>query len=125
MRKDDRDILHLLKLELAFLEHGGYRGSPRASPRPTILLLDSPICPNFNHPEPTYPCQDCRLIQFVPPEQKKEACPCYHVPLNTLGETLDSLYRLGTKEEREGALRGWLRETIGRIERERFYKKSA
>ena len=124
MRKDDRDILYLLKLELAFLEHGGYKGSARASSGPPTLFLDSPVCPNFNHPEPTF-CQDCRLIQFVPPEQKTKACPCYHVPLNRLGETLDSLYRRGTKAEREEALRGWLRETIGRIERERFYRKSA
>lgn len=125
MRKEDRDILHLLKVELAFLEHGGYEASARASWRPPTLFLDSPICPNFNQPEPTYSCQDCQLTQFVPPERKEEACPCHHVPLNATGETLDSLYRWGTEEERREALRSWLRETIGRIERERFYKKSA
>jgi hypothetical protein len=125
MRKDDRDILHLLKLELAFLEHGGYRRSARASWKPTTLFVDSPTCPNFNHPGQTYPCQQCQLIQFVPPELKEHACPCHHIPLNTSGETLDSLFHWGTEKELEKALRGWLRETIGRIERERFYKKSA
>ena len=121
----NRDILHLLKLELAFLEHGGYRRSDRASWKPITLFLDSPTCPNFNRPRTTYSCQECQLIQFVPPELKENACPCHHIPLNTSGETLDSLYRWGTEEEWEKALRGWLRETIGRIERERFYKKSA
>lgn len=124
MRRDDRDILHLLKLELAFLEHGGYRRSA-ASWKPTTLFLDSPTCPNFNQPGQPYPCHLCQLVQFVPLEVKEHACPCHHIPLNTSGETLDSLFHWGTEEEWEKALRGWLRETIGRIERERFYKKSA
>ena len=43
---------------------------------------------------------------------KENACPCHHIPLNTSGETLDSLYGWGTEKEWEKALRGWLRETI-------------
>lgn len=125
MSHDDRDILHLLKLELAFLENGGYKRSARAPWKPTTLFLDSPICPNFYRPNPAHSCQECQLIQLVPSAKRDVTCPCHHIPLNGSGETLDSLYRWGTQEERKKVLRNWLREAIGRIERERFSKKCA
>ena len=125
MSQHNRDILHLLRLELAFLENGGYKRSARTPWKPTTLILDSPVCPNFFHPEPALSCRDCALVQFVPRERKEEGCPCHHIPLNAPGETLDTLYRWGTQEEREQALRNWLHETIARLERERFCKKSA
>lgn len=123
MPQHDRDILRLLKLELAFLENGGYKRSTRTPWKPTTLILDSPVCPNLFRSLPDVCCQDCELIQFVPRERKDETCPCHHIPLNASGETLDSLYRWGTQEECEQALRKWLRETIARVERARFRKK--
>jgi hypothetical protein len=55
-------------------------------------------------------------MDFVPKECHYEAVPCRHIPLNEAGETVDSLYRTGTNEEIERALRQWLLTTIKRLE---------
>jgi hypothetical protein len=59
------------------------------------------------------------LIQLVPPERRSEKFPCQHIPLNALGETLDSLYRYCDQQEVEETVRSWLRATIGQLEEER------
>ena len=46
MANDDRDLLTVLKAELAFLEKGGYRHSPSARWRPQFIFEDSPTCMN-------------------------------------------------------------------------------
>src|SRR6266705_3335158 len=37
-------------------------------------------------------------MQFLPPDRTQESWPCHHIPLNSSGETLDSLYRWGHKK---------------------------
>jgi len=124
MSQHSRDILHLLKLELAFLDCGGYRRPMGTPSKRNTLILESPVCPNYFGSEPAHSCQACQLIRFVPPDRQQETWPCHHVPLNASGETLCSLYERGTQEEREHALRNWLVATIARIERERFSKSA-
>src|SRR5713226_5985374 len=62
------------------------------------------------------PEADCVLMDFMPKECRYEAVPCRHIPLNEAGETVDSLYRTGTNEEIERAVRQWLLTTIKRLE---------
>lgn len=119
MQKDERDLLEVLKFELKFLEDGGYERSPRASWRPQLIFEDSPTCMNFSSPEDPVPCKDCVLIQLVPPEFRSEEIPCRHIPFDSSGETLDSLYRYGDQVEIEEVVGGWLRATIQRLEEER------
>lgn len=119
MPKDNRDLFDLLKSELAFLESGGYRQSLRAPWRPQFIFEDSPTCVNYGRKEAFVPCGECALLQFVPPDCRKGAIPCRHIPLNAEGYTIDTYYRIGTHEELEAALSAWLRETIQRLERER------
>jgi len=124
MRKDERDLLEVLRLELDFLEKGGYRGSAPKSWRPHFIFEDSPTCFNYGcfnydcreHPSP---CSDCVLMQLVPPERRSEKFPCRHIPLDASGETLDSLYRYCDQQEVEKIVGKWLRATIGRLEDER------
>ncbi len=118
MRKDDRDLLEVLKRELAFLESGGYRCSLRTPWRPQFIFEDSPTCLNFDRRERPRPCSDCVLMQLVPSERRSARVPCLHIPLNFAGETVDSFYRSGTQEELEDALRAWLQATIERLEEE-------
>ncbi|MGC2323502.1 MAG: hypothetical protein WA463_12815, partial [Terriglobales bacterium] len=66
MAKDDRDILEVLKFELAFLEQGGYGRSVRTPWKPTSIFQDSITCLNFGEPERVHPCSECLLIDFVP-----------------------------------------------------------
>lgn len=114
--RDQRDILDVLKAELAFLEKGGYASWPRPVRRFQHIFEDSPACMNYNFSN-FAPCSECVLMQLVPPESHGSRIPCRHIPLNGEGHTLDSLYRYGGPiEEIYGK---WLRATIAGLEKRR------
>lgn len=48
MKRDERDLLEVLKFELKFLEDGGYSRSASARWRPQLIFEGSPTCMNFN-----------------------------------------------------------------------------
>lgn len=114
--KDQRDILDVLKAELAFLEKGGYASWPRPAQRLQHIFEDSPACMNYDF-STFAPCSECVLIQLVPPEFHGNRIPCRHIPLNAEGHTLDSLYRYGGPLEKTYGQ--WLRATIGHLEKQR------
>src|SRR4029077_1653756 len=87
MAKDDRDILELLKEELAFVEQGGYGRSVRTPWLPKSAFQDSLTCINFADPDRTNPCNECHLIDFVSNERLSEEVPCHFIALNEAGET--------------------------------------
>jgi hypothetical protein len=123
MPTDDRDVLDALKFELHFLQQGGYGRLPRFAWRAPLIFEDSPICLNYDAREDRAPCRECLLMRFVPPEQQSAKVPCRHIPLDSAGQSLHSLYDSGTQLEIEEALEGWLKETINRLEQERFAAK--
>lgn len=106
------NTLDVLKNELRFVQKGGYR-APLVWRAP-LVFEDSPTCPRRSCA--ACPETDCVLMRFVPKECRYKAAPCRHIPLNELGETVDSLYRTGTNEEIEQRLLSWLLETIGKLE---------
>ena len=116
MHKDERDLLDVLKFELAFLEKGGYGRSPREPWRPRYIFEDSPSCMNYDCKDNPEPCSHCVLTQLVPPDLRNEKIPCRHIPLNALGENLDSLYRYDDQREIEETVENWLRATIAKLE---------
>lgn len=119
MHQDERDLLDVLKFELEFLEKGGYGRSPREPWRPRYIFEDSPSCMNYDCKENPAPCSHCVLTQLVPPDLRNEKIPCRQIPLNALGENLDSLYRYDEQQEMEETVRNWLRATITRLEEAR------
>lgn len=119
MARDDRDILDVLKFELQFLEKGGYGRSPREPWNQPLALEDSPTCMNYDSKTHRAPCDECVLMQLVPPDQRGQKIPCRHIPLTPEGETLDYFYRWGTQVEIEDAMKKWLQSTIQRLEKER------
>lgn len=119
MANDNRDLIQLLKYELAFLESGGYRQSLRTPWRPQFIFEDSPTCINYGRKQRFLPCSECALMQFVPPDCREEKIPCRHIPLNVEGYTVDTYYRIGTHEELEASVSSWLRETIRHLEQKR------
>jgi hypothetical protein len=125
MQKDERDLLEVLKFELQFLEDGGYGRSPRTPWRPQYIFEDSLTCMNYDSKENPSPCSDCVLMQLVPLERRSEKIPCRHIPFNTSGETLDSLYRYDNQQETEETVEGWLRATIRHLEEERAAARQA
>ena len=112
MQKDERDLLEVLKFELQFLEKGGYGRSPREPWRPRFIFEDSPTCMNYDSKQNPDPCVECVLMHLVPLDIRSEKLPCRHIPLNSSGETLDSLYRYGNEREIEETVENWLRATI-------------
>ena len=125
MLKDERDLLEVLRFELQFLKDGGYGRSPRTPWRPPYIFEDSPTCMNFDSKENPGPCIDCVLIYLVPAQHRSEKIPCRHIPFNTSGENLDSLYRYSNQQETEETVAGWLGTTIQRLEEERAATREA
>jgi hypothetical protein len=116
MYKDERDLLDVLKAELAFLEKGGYGRSPRESWRQPLIFEDSPSCMNYDSKDHADPCSACILFQLVPPQFRGNQIPCRYIPLNPEGETLDSLYRSSHQFEVEEVFGNWLRRMIAAVE---------
>jgi hypothetical protein len=119
MAKDKRDLLDVLKAELAFLEKGGYQVTARVPWRPQFLFQDSPTCLNCDPSEPQRPCSDCVLVRLLPEKLREKKIACRYIPLNEHGETIDSFYRSATQEELEASFSRWLRTTITRLEQEK------
>ncbi len=101
-------ILSALKAELEFLDKGGYGRLFRSGWRPTLLLRDSPICPNFGSDSGEHGCSECFLINAVPVETSVALFPCHHIRLNDAGDTIAKLQRTGTQAELDRTYREWL-----------------
>jgi hypothetical protein len=120
MDTERRDLLDVLKTELAFLEKGGYSGSVFGAP---TVAVSAPFrrfsnLRNYGARDHSEPCSKCVLMQVVSPRLREERIPCRHIPLNEQGETLDSLYRYADRLEIEKAFGTWLRSAISKLEEE-------
>ncbi|MFI5071876.1 MAG: hypothetical protein ACHP8A_13395 [Terriglobales bacterium] len=80
---------------------------------------------NYDSKENPAPCGDCVLMQLVPSEHRSERIPCRHIPFNTSGENLDSLYWYGNQQETEETVGAWLKTIIQRLEEERAGARQA
>ena len=114
MVKDDRDLLELLKDELAFVEQGGYGRSVRTPWRERSAFQDSLTCINYADPNRAHPCNECHLIDFVSEDDRKESIPCHHIPLNPEGDTVDDLS--DNQHRLEENLKVWLHAKIKELE---------
>jgi len=119
MTKDDRDILELLKDELAFIQKGGYGRSVRTPWLPKSSFQDSLTCLNYGYPYRAHPCNECHLLDFVAPEHRSEVVPCHFIPLNESGETIEDLEQKDNQPELEARLKGWLQARINELEAKR------
>jgi len=119
MAKDDRDILELLKDELVFIEQGGYGRSVRTPWLSKSIFRDSLTCLNYGYPYRAHPCAECRLLDFVGPQDHSQPIPCHCIPLTDAGKTLEELELEGNEPKAVNAVKTWLRKTIGQIEAER------
>ena len=119
MAKDDRDILELLKDELAFIEQGGYGRSVRTPWLAKSAFQDSLTCINYSDPAQTRPCSECRLMDFVAEEHHSEEVPCHFIALNDAGETIEDLEAQDNQAKLEATLTQWMRARIKQLEDER------
>ncbi|MEW5974777.1 MAG: hypothetical protein AB1898_03110 [Acidobacteriota bacterium] len=118
--ENKRDIISLLEIELGIIEDGGYGRSPRSPQKPKSMFQYSVSCINHwidpNHPPDT--CEGCILLDFVPPSHKDREAPCHFIPLNEVGETVDSLEQAGDQQRLEQVVADWLRTTLRRLKAE-------
>jgi hypothetical protein len=119
MAKDDRDILELLKDELVFIEQGGYGRSVRTPWVSKSIFQDSLSCLNYGYPYRAHSCADCRLLEFVGPQDHSQTVPCHFIPLNDAGNTVEELEQEGNEFETVQTVKTWLRKKICQIEAER------
>ena len=124
MSKDDRDLLELLRMELDFIEKGGYGRSVRTPWKETSPFRDSLTCVNYALPEKAHPCDECHLIDFVPENKRDELVPCHFIPLTDSGETVEDLDMEGNQSRMEEALKQWMRRKIAQIETARANGKA-
>jgi len=115
MAKDDRDILELLKDELAFIEQGGYGRSVRTPWLPKSAFQDSPTCINYADSARAHPCSECHLQDFVAEEHQTEQVPCHFIALNDAGETIEDLEAQDNQPKLERTLKQWMRNKITEI----------
>ena len=116
MTKDDRDLLELLKDELAFVEQGGYGRSVRTPWLPKSAFQDSLTCINYGYPYRAHPCTECQMLDFVAPDHHAEEVPCHFITLNDAGETIEDLEQKNEQARLEMLLRKWLQARIGELE---------
>ncbi len=119
MTQDDRDILEILKHELDFIEKGGYERSLRTPWLAKSVFQDSLSCLNYGYPYRAHPCAECRLLDFVGPEDRSQPIPCHSIPLNEAGDTIEKLELEGNESRMENAVKRWLEARIRQIESER------
>jgi hypothetical protein len=119
MNPPKADAIDLLLAELQYLDLGVY--GDRKDGGTFRLFQDSPSCPNFHKRAwERIPCDECPLLQFVPPHDRDELYPCQSIPLNAQKETPEMLFYWGTKREMKTKLRDWLlREIFRRSEARR------
>lgn len=115
----NRDTLEVLKTELDFIEKGGYHPADPTAWRAKSIFQDSPTCLNFKDPQGRHPCDECRLISFVPSACRKQRVPCHHIPLTETGDTVESVERWADQQELEEVVKSWLRRTIKQLEQGR------
>lgn len=115
MAKDPRELLHVLRFELNYLEQGGFERDQ------TLLGIKSPLqgsyaCINFSDPLRTHACHECLLYEFVPEDKKTEDLPCHHILLNDSGETIAKFVEKNDPQHMVKALEHWLQATIVQLE---------
>src|SRR5262245_9014312 len=116
MTKDDRDLLDLLKCELAFINQGGYGRSVRTPWLPKSTFQDSLTCINYGYPYRAHPCNECHLLDFVAPKNQAEEVPCHFIPLNETGETIEELEQHNEPARMEMLNKKALQARIGELE---------
>ena len=116
MDQDERDILEILREELAFIEQGGYGRSVRTPWLEKSIFQDSRSCLNYGYPYRAHPCNECRLIDFVKAEDRSQPVPCHHIPLDQAGDTIEDLEAEQNQLKKETVVKAWLRDRISELE---------
>ena len=115
---DKREILEKLKTELGSLEYGRNRRSVHMPWESVSFFQDSVTCLNYGLEGRPHPCSQCMLMPYVPESARAEDNPCHYIPLDTKGNTIESLDRGYNRCSVEDSVASWLRLRIAELEQE-------
>jgi hypothetical protein len=115
---DKKEMIEQLNFEIEMMEKGRYYPSAGERREPEIFR-ESITCPNAGLERKTTPCSSCFLIEFVPPAMRgSEGDVCHQIPLNEKGDTIESLKAADDPYKLQATVLGWLKTTVGKLERE-------
>ncbi len=103
-----------LRQELNFIVSGGYRGMEWTPDRTIPIFRQSAICVNRGA-EHVMSCMGCVLLHFVPPVHRADAVPCYAIPLDAHGHTIEDLAHR-PESEVEHQVAAWLRTRLKELD---------
>ena len=105
---DKREVIGLLRLEIENIRRRGFGACFR----------DSVLCLNAGRSLPEEKCEGCVLLELVPPESRRLPRPCFHIPLDSSGQTLTTLSRTASREKCEQSVLAWVERTLEWLEAE-------
>ncbi len=111
---DKREVIRLLRQEIL----DSRRGRGGATFGDTALCLSPGSFPSE-------PCSHCPLLEFVPPACRQRPLPCFDIPLDSTGRTLDLLTQKTSLNECNQAIRAWMERTLKQLEKELAAEETA
>lgn len=108
MTSDKQTLVVLLRQEILNSRRG----------RSGATFPDTLLCPNHSRNTPDATCIHCGLLEYIPPEFRQQFMPCFDIPLDSTGQTLDLLTQKSSLHECEQAMRAWMKKTLEQLEKE-------
>lgn len=115
MTWDKREIIGLLRLEIENIRRRGLGATFR----------DSVLCINAGKSHRADSCDQCLLLEFVPPEAREQGVPCHHIPLSEAGDTIASLIEGSRPREIESAVLAWMESALAQLQKELDQERAA
>ncbi len=108
MPRDRWEVIGSLRLEIEDIRRRGFGA----------LFRESILCLNRGKSFPAEPCRHCVLAEFLPPERRQGPIPCFDIPLDNAGRTLEMLSRQASRQECEQAILAWMERTLAQLEKQ-------
>jgi hypothetical protein len=102
-RRSKYKALGLLRMEIENLKKRGFGGL---------------LCLGTGSGDLNDSCEECPLLDLVPPQCHQTSVPCLHIPLNERGGTLETVLKKRGESGLEEELLRWMEETVERLEQE-------
>jgi hypothetical protein len=119
MAFDKKEMIEQLKFEIQMIEKGRYYPSVREPRQDPEIFRDSITCLNVGLEEKEHPCSSCFLSEFAPPElRNSKGDICHKIPLNEMGDTVQSLKSEDDPYKLQATVLGWLKKTVAKLEKE-------
>jgi hypothetical protein len=118
---DKKEMIEKLNFEIEMIEKGGYYPSVREPRHNPEFFRDTITCPNvgLEGEKKEFPCSSCFLSQFLPPEMRNSNDDiCHKIPLNQIGDTIESLKAEDDPQKLQAIVLGWLKRTVAKLEEE-------